>query len=71
MTVQTLRYRLAQFVKGFVFVAATGDEAAFTVFDVGERTESIKLDFFCGVRCYVALHREPMIQMRRTDSDAT
>ena len=52
-------------------IAVSRDKLAFAVLDICERAEAIMFYLFCGVRCYVALQREPMIQMRRTDSDAT
>jgi hypothetical protein len=36
-------------------MAAAGNESTRPVLDVGVRTKPVELDFFCGVRCYVAL----------------
>lgn len=50
-------------IAGYQFTLATGN--------VRQRAESIDLQFFCGVRRYVALECDASIEDLRNHSDAT
>jgi hypothetical protein len=58
--------------KALVHIVLSGDQIAASITDVGESTEAVILQLFCGLRRYVALGMEFWLgRHMRTAPDAT